>query len=198
MAMPLDPGKHRVSARAPGKKEWISDVELGSAADQRQITVPLLSDATAAGAPPPVNPPGAAAGLTKPAGDQGTERAAGSGTWRRPLGYAVGGLGLVGIGVGVAFAVDRSSKLSDRSAICPGGIHCTVDDASRIDRLTEQARTSGQIATVGFVAGGVALAAGVVLILTAPTKPAASALTSVSIRVSRDTGATWLSAGGEW
>jgi hypothetical protein len=204
VAVPVDPGKHRVSALAPGKKEWGSEVDLGAAADQRQVTVPLLSNDPAAGAGPAANdrqpassPSGVGPGsTTEPAGGNDADRATSSGTWRRPLGYAVGGLGLVGIGVGVGFAVDRSSKMSDRNAICPSGVHCTADQVSRIRGLEKQARTSGQVATVGFVSGGIALAAGVLLVLTAPSKPVTSAF--ASIRVSRDAEATWVSAGGAW
>ncbi len=202
VAVPLDPGQHRVSATAPGKKEWATDLELGAVADLQQVSVPLLSDETAAGAAandrePAAHQPGVAPGSSSP-GSGHADRAPGSGAWRRPLGYVVGGLGLVGLGVGVGFVVDRSSKLKDRDAICPSGVHCTADDASRIDRLTKQARTSGQVAMVGFVAGGLAVVGGVVLVLTAPSKPASSSRTSIRIQVSRDMAATWLSAGGAW
>ena len=52
--------------------------------------------------------------------------------------------------------------------------------------------------TIGLVSGGAALAGGTLLVLTAPSKSAPAASGSISIQVSRDAGATWLSARGTW
>jgi hypothetical protein len=203
-AIPLDPGEHHVSASAPGKKAWESKVELGASAGQQQVTVPPLSDDRPAQAGPAPNSrstgdsSGAGTGLGNHAGSESTERTTSSATWRRPVGYATGGLGLVLLGVGTAFMVDRNSKLSDRDAICPLGLHCTSDESSRISHLTRQARTSGQVATVGFVSGGVALVGGILLVLTAPSKQVASPSAAISVRAWRDAHATWVSAGGAW
>ena len=56
---PIDPGRHVVAAKAPGKKEWILAIQIGEAADHRTITLPKLEALNApakvpvAAAPPP-------------------------------------------------------------------------------------------------------------------------------------------------
>jgi len=67
-------------------------------------------------------------------------------------------LGVAGVGLGAvtgSIALSKANALKDR---CPDN-HCMRSDASEIDT----AKTLGTISTIGFIAGGVALAAGVVL-----------------------------------
>jgi hypothetical protein len=60
---PVDPGKHMVEARAPGKKPWSETVEVGATADAKVVTVPVLEVEPQAApelapvAPPPSTPP---------------------------------------------------------------------------------------------------------------------------------------------
>jgi hypothetical protein len=49
-ATPVDPGKHRIVASAPGKKPWTGEVEIGAEADQQSLMIPALE-------PAPVEPP---------------------------------------------------------------------------------------------------------------------------------------------
>jgi hypothetical protein len=44
---PVDPGRHLVEARAPGKKPWSESVEIGPNADQKTVTIPILEAAPA-------------------------------------------------------------------------------------------------------------------------------------------------------
>ena len=44
---PVDPGKHQVEAKAPGKKPWTTSVELGANADTQTVTIPALELAPA-------------------------------------------------------------------------------------------------------------------------------------------------------
>jgi len=60
---PVDPGKHRVEASAPGKKPWSTSVELGAAADTQTVTIPVLeavpvvaAEAAVAAPPAPLAP----------------------------------------------------------------------------------------------------------------------------------------------
>ncbi len=83
-------------------------------------------------------------------------------TTRRGLGVALGGLGLVGLGVGTAFAADAISKKN--------AADCTVDGCTTQGRI--QMRTAGSsadVSTVAITSGLVLLAAGTVVWLTAPS-----------------------------
>lgn len=53
VAVPIDPGPHRVDASAPGKVSFSQEVNIGAIADQRVVVIPALKDVSAASAPPP-------------------------------------------------------------------------------------------------------------------------------------------------
>jgi hypothetical protein len=79
--------------------------------------------------------------------------------------YIVGGVGVAGVIAGSIFGVrsilkhDESDRFCGKDGVC---IH------ERGVSAMEEARTAGDIATVAFIAGGVALGAATVLLLTAP------------------------------
>jgi hypothetical protein len=56
---PVDPGKHVVEVKAPGKKPWSETVEIGPVSDNKTVTIPALEPAPdqPAGAPSVVPPP---------------------------------------------------------------------------------------------------------------------------------------------
>jgi hypothetical protein len=116
-----------------------------------------------------------AAPAASPAPDS-TEPAAEShgGGWSRgtahTLGLVAGGLGIVGLGLGTAFAVDASSKKSSYQQHETNG-HCSDPQCAT---LSQSALSSANVSTVAFIAGGVLLATGAVLWLTAPAAPAES------------------------
>jgi hypothetical protein len=80
----------------------------------------------------------------------------------RMLGYGIGGLGVVGLGVGSIFGLMATSAKSsgncDSAGICDPG---TRDDAYPL----------ATVSTVGFVAGGALLAGGIALVLLSPSDP---------------------------
>jgi hypothetical protein len=135
--------------------------------------------ATATTAPAPATAPASTAM------DQGT---GGAGQVQRTIGYTLGGVGLVGLGLGAVFGLQRNSKLSDRDAVCGAEFNCTTDDQpGRIQELTDDARRSATLATVSFVVGGVALAGGVVLVLTSPGREKTSGASASTL---------WIGANG--
>lgn len=98
----------------------------------------------------------------------------GSSTWRW-VGLGAAGAGIVGLGLGTVFGL-RASSLQDDAA-CPDN-RCR-DQASA--STLQDARSSGNLSTVFFVAGGLLAAGGVTLYLLAPdanasTKAAAPAV----------------------
>jgi hypothetical protein len=139
---PVDPGRRTVRAEAEGYAPVEVVVDLGEGRIER---VTLQIDQRVA-APPPLAPPPASPLKT---------------------------IGFVGIGVGgaalVVGAIAGGMAMSKHGALastCPNG-HCTGQQ-SAIDSYN----LVGGVSTAGFVAGGILVAAGVVLVLVAPKDPA--------------------------
>jgi hypothetical protein len=160
VALPVDPGSHRVRAEAPGKEPFEESVDVPStSAKEFQIRVPPLAERAGASA-------AAAAGAGSSAGSRaddapGSERA-GSST-KRTLGFVAGGLGVVSVGVGSFFGLRAFNRWEARNAACQNG--CTADAKTAGD----DAKQAATISTIGFGVGVAALGAGLVLILTAPS-----------------------------
>jgi hypothetical protein len=64
LPMPVDPGRHRVTAAAPGKKPWSTDISTPPEGQTLAVTIPALEAASAGAAPvAPAGPPAAPAPL---------------------------------------------------------------------------------------------------------------------------------------
>jgi hypothetical protein len=152
----LDPGTHRVVASAPGRKPREISVDLAIGEQHELLLPPLDADDTSSAAPkPPARSP-----------EQASTR------WdspRRTIGWIGVGLGGAGVAVGIVAGVVAIGKKGDLELdpLCPDA--CT--DAALVDSYN----TTRNVSTVGFIAGGALLAAGVVLVLTAPGVQAAPA-----------------------
>lgn len=171
--LPVDPGPHTVTASGPGRRTWSTSVESKADGSVSSVRVPVLAleDAAAAPGPAPGPPP---ASPPAPASD--------AVPWRT-IGIGAVGVGVVGLGVGTVFGLVAKSKRdeSNRPGGCVGN-DCPPDAAD----LRNAARSAGTISTVAFVAGGVFAAAGLTMIVAAP-----SSATTRQAWV----GATWTSAG---
>lgn len=104
------------------------------------------------------------------AGDSGNPRGptASSGGTFRVLAWSSLGVAAAGLTVGTIFAIESKSDHDSANAACPG-TQCT--NATAVSNAHD-AVTAGNLATAAFVVGGVALAAGVTLWLTAPSATA--------------------------
>jgi hypothetical protein len=80
------------------------------------------------------------------------------------LAVVAGAVGVVGVGLGSAFGLIALSKKNDAQNACPD----QCKDPSGVSQWSD-AKSAGNVSTVAFVVGGVALAAGAVLWLTAPS-----------------------------
>lgn len=85
-------------------------------------------------------------------------------TAQRTVGYSLVGLGVVGLGVGAFFGVTAMNKKTERDDACVGGCTQAGVDADRAGR------TSGLVSTIAVGAGAVGLAAGIYLVLSAPSQ----------------------------
>jgi hypothetical protein len=161
-ASPVEPGSHRIVASAPGRVPF--DVTV-TAIEGKTMKVAIPGLAPVVVAPelprPAVSeppPPPAPIATTFP--EPVIERPNNA---QRTVGFVVGALGVGALGVGAGFGIDSLSKRERAKD------HCTGDlcDESGL-ALRDRAIASGNIATITSIAGGVAIATGLVLVLTAP------------------------------
>lgn len=148
-AIPVDPGKHFIEANAPGHQKWFTRIELAPEGAQQNVTVPALAEAesTAANTSTTVD--------LQPAKSGGSQRT---------VGLAVGGVGVVGLAVGAIFGLKASSNWKDAKAACidyPYGCSTDADDKR------SSAKNAATLSSIGFIGGGLLVAAGAVLWFTA-------------------------------
>jgi hypothetical protein len=147
IAAPVDPGAHVIEVTAPGRQAWSAKVDIAGEGAQQTVEVPGLAEAKTDAAP-------ATPVATK---DELSSQ--------RKLAIAAGGVGVAGIAVGSVLGVLAITKWSDAKDGCdPAG--CTGASVSE----GQSAETLGNLSTVGFIIGGVGLAAAAVLWFTAPKK----------------------------
>ena len=171
VAVPVDPGSHDVEASAPGHKPWRSHVDVRREGTTLDVTIPdLAPDDTAVAPPPPVTPPPPPPPAPPRANDGGTIG------MQRTVALFTASVGLVGIGAATYFGLRSSAAHDKTDELCGGPAPHDCPQAG-IDEANT-ARTLGTISTVTFVLGAVALAGGVVLWLTAPSR--ATAATSLA------------------
>lgn len=184
--IPVDPGRHRVIASAPGRTMWNTAVDLMEPGKVVEVKVPMLW-------PPgdPEDPPLDARRQPIPADGAPTSQG------HRSVGLVVG-LGvaaLAGIGAGagllVASNADRDSAASIRASLQGGGAAlngCLASpkpaDCDRLDSELRAASTLRGVAIGAFIGGGLA-AAGMATYLLLPGSSSPSPLKAAagSIRV---------------
>ena len=180
VALPVDPGAHRVAASASGKQPWETSVSIPPGPAEIVVSLPVLGDAPAA---PASGEPDASSSPT-------SDRAPAASNTQRILAYGLGGLGVVGIGVGTVFGLKAISKNDESNEKGCTGNGCTASAAA----IREDAQAAGTLSTVAFVVGGAALAGGVVLFLTAPsaTEHAGTPVAHIAFGpASVEVGTTW-------
>lgn len=180
-AVPLDPGKHKIRVEAIGYEAWETDIVLEPKGGTIDLQVPMpkrvaipetTASATATAAPTlaPTSDPTSAPTVLPTAAPTAPR------PWQRPLGIAVGVVGLAGLGIGSAFGFmakstyDASNESNCHKSAVPGELdQCNPEGLAQ----REDAVSKGNIATALFIPGAVLLAAGVVLIVAAPSAPSA-------------------------
>lgn len=149
-AITLDPGDHRFTFETPGQapveKSFV--IRQGEKDRRERIVIGPV--------PAPIDdvPP---AGSVRPSSD---------GSGMKTTGLVIGGVGLVGLAVGTFLGLSASSKWSSSQDKCASPTVCPDHAGAIADHDSAQGAATG--ATIAFVAGGAALAAGAVLFFTAP------------------------------
>lgn len=146
--VPRDAGRYEIRFSAPGYEPFVSNIELKNA-DGVVVTVPRL-------APIPVVGQGA-----EPATEGGS-----SSSSQRTVAWVVGGTGAALAATAVVFAVLANGKDADSKE------DCDAESPNRCGptgvRLRSDAKQLANAATVFSVLGGVGLAGGLVLYISAP------------------------------
>ncbi len=172
-AVPVDPGEHKVVATAPGKQRWESKGAARPSLLRLEVTVPMLQDAEEG--------PASTAESASPEAP----------STRRSLvpAFVLGGVGVVGVGVGVALFAASSGALSDAKAssaeLRQGGLSCVPGSTNYLSgpcaELAAQTKKVDSLHNAGVVpiiVGSAALG-GALLYALWPSKPAASATSRV-------------------
>jgi hypothetical protein len=170
--LPVNPGKRVLQASLAGHRDALVEVQVEERA-RTTVRLRLDPDPAATAAPPPQTPPLA----EPPAAIASITPDAPRSSWstQRTVALVVGGVGVVGLGVGSVFGLMAQSKNDEARTPenCPTETRCH----SAGKALLDDASSAATISTIAFAAGGAALAAGVVLFVTAPSKRASAAAT---------------------
>lgn len=150
-----NPGSHEVKASAEGFKPAQATFEI-SAGGEEDVTLTLEPDPDATGAVGTGSGGGGPKGGEVPPDDGASPMVVGG-----AVALGIGGVGLI---VGAVTGGLAMGAHSDLEARCPAG-SCSAVDQDTIDSF----HTLGAISTVGFIAGGVLAAGGLVMILVAPS-----------------------------
>jgi serine/threonine-protein kinase len=153
-AIPVDPGAHTIEASGPGAKTWTQEVKVGADAATLTVAVPKLVGGAAPPPPPPPPPPPSSPGA-EPVGRT-----------TRIVGLTIGAVGVVVAGVGFAIGASAKSEYDGAIKSCTTTFHCPPDPGAKVNDAFGKAN----LATALVVAGGVAVAAGVVIYLVAPKR----------------------------
>jgi serine/threonine-protein kinase len=165
---PVDPGDHVVSVSAPGYRTAEVKVTVTGAGQNQTLSAPVLEKLppgeTPVVAPAPVAATGGAAATPT---DSGTS----DGSAQRVTGLVIGGVGVAGLGVGAVFgilAISDNNTAKDNGC-SPGDGNCPAGATGVAD--ANKARDEATVSTIAFIAGGVLVATGATLYLTAPDAP---------------------------
>jgi tetratricopeptide (TPR) repeat protein len=153
VAVPVDPGRMRVVASAPGYKTVQMTVEIGPRRDRKIVTIPKLEQSTQSAAPRSSEP--AAPTLpedrsTTPPPDSGTSQGPGALPW------VVGGVGAAALATGGVFGLLALRSNSDAQDLCPTRKGCSSAALDAADRRDQQAMIANLGVGVGVVGLGVA------------------------------------------
>ena len=175
LAIPVNPGTHTILVSAAGhadRKVTIT-VKAGDA-----LAIALRAGEAEASATPIVAAPGSASpSLPTP---DAAPSAGGGGDLKRPLGIAVGAVGLAGIAAGAVTGIlvlGKKSIVNDPNHCDPVTHAC---DQTGLDAASD-GRTLSTVSTVAFAAGGAAVVAGLILFLTGGSSRAGGSSSAMTV-----------------
>jgi hypothetical protein len=170
---PVDPGKHRFVARAPGRRDWSAEIDVAGEGKTVDVVVPALPPIAMQAAEPVAAP-------IAPSVVREDVAPSSPGRTRRIAGVAAFSVGVVGLAVGGVYGFRALSKGDDARHECGGEIAQCTGDTTAAQHLIDDGRSAATISNAALIAGGVLAAAGVVLYVTAPRGVTAAPLVDSS------------------
>jgi hypothetical protein len=184
LALPVDPGDHQVEVTAPGRRAFAGAVTVAEGATAT-LQVPQLEAATEAPAAKPLSgtpvpePEAAPAPVQAQPSPVSEAPAADASSGPPALAIVLGVGGVVFVGAGAALGLVAGGKNDDSKK------HCDPDDPNlcgdRGVELRDDAYLFGNLATVGFLVGGAAIATAAVLWITSDDTESAGKGATVSL-----------------
>lgn len=156
----LDPGEYSFTFETAGVPALTKSIVVRQGERARRESI-VLGEPTTAPAPPPA-PVAVAPQPPPPEVEKG-------GSTQKTLGIVAGAAGIAGVGAGVVLGVLANSKWSDAKDACST---TTCPNRSVAEDTRQSALGLATGSTIAFIAGGVLVAGGVVLWLTAPSSSA--------------------------
>lgn len=154
LALYIDPGVHEVTASAPGFATF-----------SQQVTT--VEGKTAILAIPELTlKPEQTKRITNP--EQTVVDTTPVSPMRRYVGLGIGGAGIVAAGVGLIIGSQAISANKKAKDLCGDNLVCSAENFDEGQKAVRDGRSKATISTVLVIAGGAAVAAGVVVYLTAP------------------------------
>lgn len=161
--IPVDPGDHHVVAAAPSRTPWEGSF-TAKGSTTTDIAVPELVD------PTPRVRTVATAETTPPSSTQ------------RTVAIGIAGAGVAGVAVGTVAGLMALGARSSAEQACPEATYHFRCPTTKGTDDWNSATSAGNVSTVGFIVGAVALAGAAVLWFTAPSAKKRAALSGASLR----------------
>lgn len=168
----IDPGKHTITANAPGRKPFMQEIDIRESANEARTITTLEVISVPEPEPdkhPKVEPPprqvNQTGGWPQIAPPSPPDKA---GFGRKIAGGVIGVAGVGGIALGGVFGARAWSKRDEMREACITGNELDCKDVEKARPLYDQTMTAATVSTVSFTLGGVALT-GAALLLFWPT-----------------------------
>jgi hypothetical protein len=172
---PVDPGAHEFAANVGNRRSNTVRIELREGTTETVIlTLPAPAPGETTAVPGPTGSEPKTTSSTVAFGPNDSTSESSGPNALRIASYASLGVGVVGLGLGTAFAIISSNKSSDADKTCDAGSDGKCrGEPGKVQALDDDAKSARTISVVGFVGGGVGLAAGITMfLLSSPSKEA--------------------------
>jgi hypothetical protein len=177
---PVDPGQHVVKVTAAGFAATEATFTVAEGKVESVSVEPKAGASAPVATPPPgpVPPPTTTPPPPTTPPPATPDRGAGGASPQKMIGFVGLGLGAAGLVMGGVTGGLALSKHASLLKTCPDG-HCPKGSEAANESAVNSYKTMGTISTIGFIAGGVLAATGIVLVVTAPKAKPVATLTPV-------------------